>query len=127
MLFIYFLLSFSVFFTILEKDSRIHISGMCIDVSSLYIGYLTSLRELSLSEHITAENSVKVLRAVAEHCRQVEEVGICARTDGIVEQLITLATSNRRLTSLILCEATYTPCTVLLLSLLYGCFSKKHV
>ena len=79
---------------------------LCVDVPSLYIGYLISLRELSLSEHLTAENSLKVLRAVAEHCRQVETVDICARTDGIVEQLVALVSSNRRLNSITFHEAT---------------------
>ena len=80
-------------------------TAMCTDIPSLYIGYLTSLRELSLSTDLTNENTIEVLRAVAEHCRQVEEVDICARTDEIVEQLITLATFNPRLTSLTLHKA----------------------
>ena len=79
---------------------------MCTDVSSLYIGYLTSLRELYLSKDLTNENTMEVLRAVAEHCRQVEEVEIYARTEGIIEQLGLLVSSNRRLTSLILRQAT---------------------
>ena len=78
----------------------------CTDIPSLYIGYLTSLRELYLSKDLTNENTIEVLRAVAIHCRLVETVDICARTDGIVEQLVALVSSNRRLTWLSLRQST---------------------
>ena len=80
--------------------------SMCTDVPSLYIGYLTSLETLDLSESLGESSIVDILTAVTLHCPQIHTVAVSCSTDVIVEHLIVLARSNSSLTSVNLRQAT---------------------